>query len=74
LEREFKHIIGKLIDGKYFVFANVLKKVANAHCTHLQITQAPPQPKFAKECNFTSHKQIIGNSPILLPFYSFVYL
>jgi len=25
---------------------------AHAHCTHLQIAQANPQPKFAKECNY----------------------
>jgi hypothetical protein len=24
----------------------------NAHCTHLQIAQPSPHPKFVKECNF----------------------
>ena len=29
---------------------------ANAHCTHLQIAHAIPQPKFAKECNYPPYK------------------
>jgi len=29
------------------------KEKPNAHCTHLQIAQADPQPKFAKECNLS---------------------
>ena len=30
---------------------------ANPHCTHLQITRAGPQTKFAKECNFPDAPQ-----------------
>jgi len=49
-----------LTDWKDFVFADPLLpyesiREANAHCTHLQIAQAYPQPKFAKECNFIQH-------------------
>jgi len=51
LKREIEHIIGKLIYINNFVFADPHKKEAYAHCTHLQIAQAYPQPKFAKECN-----------------------
>jgi len=54
LKREIEHIIEKLNDLKDFVFADPQKKEATAHCTHLQIAQACPQPKFAKECNLSN--------------------
>jgi len=55
--------ISSFIEGwckKKIVFAHPLLPFgtvgeATAHCTHLQIAQANPQPKFAKECNF-SHR------------------
>jgi hypothetical protein len=51
LKQEIKHIINKLTDLIDFGFADPHKKEALAHCTHLQIAQATPQPIFAKECN-----------------------
>jgi len=46
-----------MIAPKRFCFAHALLPYwaigeANAHCTHLQIAQAKPKPKFAKEYNF----------------------
>jgi hypothetical protein len=51
LKRELKYIFGKLVYINNFVFADPQKKEAYTHCTHLQIAQAYPHPKFAKECN-----------------------
>lgn len=52
-----RNIEKKLAALTRFCYAHTLLlfgtiKEANAHCTQLQITQAYPQPKFAKECNF----------------------
>jgi hypothetical protein len=51
LKRKLEHIIKNLTYINNFVFADPIKRKATAHCTHLQIAQACPQPKFAKECN-----------------------
>ena len=67
LKRELENVIRKLFDWKDFVFADPLlpfgtSREANAHCTHLQIAQANPPPKFAKECNLAPAILIIQNS------------
>ena len=48
-----------MIAPKRFCFADPLLPFgtvweANAHCTHLQIAQTNSEPKFAKECNYSS--------------------
>ena len=53
----------KLIDISDFIFADPFLPygtigIANTHCTHLQIAQANPHPKSAKECNFSQHSEL----------------
>jgi hypothetical protein len=64
--KNYRNIKSELIEGwckKKLVFALPLLPFgtvweAYAHCTHLQITQADTQPKFAKECNFCQPTKI----------------
>ncbi len=63
LKRELEYMINKFTDIKDFVFADPLLpygtiREAYAHCTHLQIAQAYPLPKFAKECNLNLANQL----------------
>ena len=52
LKQEIKYMIEKLTDRNNFVFANLQKKEAHAHCTHLQIAKAYPQTKICKRVQF----------------------